>query len=71
MEINLLSVRNDKKKRLEDIQIMLDLLRNNQKTDQQLILKSAAVLMLYNLVEGVFSNLLSELFDTINQKKCK
>lgn len=68
MEISLLSVRNDAKKRFEDIQTMFIILENNEKVDCQLVLKSSLILMMYNALEGVFSNILTELFDIIHQK---
>lgn len=69
MDVSLLSIRNDAKKRFEDIRIMFTILDKNEKVDCQLILKSSLILMIYNAVEGVFSNLLTELFDVIQQKK--
>lgn len=68
MPIKLLSVKNDLKKRFEDIQAMMDILEKNKKVDFQLVLKSSLILMLYNAVEGTMSNLLTELFDNINSR---
>lgn len=68
MPIKLLSVKNDLKKRFEDIQAMMDILEKNKKVDFQLVLKSSLILMLYNAVEGTMSNLLIELFDNINSR---
>lgn len=65
MLIKLLSVRNDLKKRFEDIRAMMDILEKDKKVDLQLVLKSSLILMLYNAVEGTMSNLLMELFDNI------
>lgn len=65
MKTNLLSVRNDTKNRFEDIQIMIDTLDKNSSVCCQLVLKSSLMLMIYNVVEGTISNLLTELFDTI------
>ena len=65
MPIKLLSVKNDLKKRFEDIQAMMDILEKNKKVDFQLVLKSSLILMLYNAVEGTMSNLLIELFGPI------
>lgn len=64
----LLSVRNDMKRRYEDIKIMEMILERNQKVDVQLILKSSLMLMIYNMVEGTMSNLLMEYFDYIHNK---
>jgi hypothetical protein len=69
MGIKLLSVRTDTKKRFEDIQIMLNILNENEKVDRQLVLKSSLILMVYNVVEGTMSNLLTELFDFIVKNK--
>lgn len=68
MEIDLFRVRNDKKSRFEDIQIMLSVLHECKKVDHQLLIKSSLMLMIYNSIEGTISNLLTELFDAIQQK---
>lgn len=69
MVTRLLSVRNDTKNRFEDVQIMLNILRENKKIEHQLVLKSSLMLMIYNIVEGTMSNLLTEFFDIIVKKK--
>lgn len=69
MATKLLSVRNDTKNRFEDVQIMLNLLKENKKVEHQLVLKSSLMLMIYNIVEGTMSNLLTEFFDIIVKKK--
>ena len=66
---SLVSVKNDAKARFYDIQIMLDILKNNNKFDCQVILKSSLVLMIYNFVEGVMNNLIITLFDVLQQEK--
>ena len=66
MLIRLLSVRNDMKRRYEDVKMMESILENNRKVDAQLILKSSLMLMIYNMVEGTMSNLLMEYFDHIH-----
>lgn len=71
MKTNLLSVRNDVKNRVEDIQIMIDMLNNNSKVCCQLVLKSSLILMIYNVIEGTISNLLTELFDAIAKRNLK
>lgn len=68
MPINLISVRNDMKRRYEDIKIMESILERNPKVDSQLILKSSLMLMIYNMVEGTMSNLLMEYFDCIHTR---
>lgn len=68
MKTKLLSVRNDIKNRFEDIQIMIDTLDKNTTVCCQLVLKSSLMLMIYNVVEGTISNLLTELFDTITKR---
>lgn len=68
MQSNLLFVRNDMKRRYEDIKMMESILERNQKVDAQLILKSSLMLMIYNMVEGTMSNLLMEYFDYIHAK---
>ncbi len=65
---SLVSVKNDAKARFYDIQIMLDVLKNNNKVDYQVILKSSLVLMIYNFVEGVMNNLIITLFDVLQQE---
>lgn len=40
---------------------------NNTKVKEQIILKSSLMIMLYNAVEGVFSNILTEVFDRITE----
>lgn len=69
MPIKLLGVRNDLKRRFEDIDTMIYILNSNEKVDNQLILKSSLMLMLYNAVEGTMSNLLTDFFDIIHKKK--
>lgn len=69
MQINLLAVKNDTKRRFEDIYIALDALAGKTKIDYQLILKSSLMLMVYNAVEGTVNNLVVELFDAICQNK--
>lgn len=69
MAIKLLTVRNDIQMRFKDIQTMLSTLDENTSVCCQVVLKSSLMLMLYNVVEGTFSNLLTELFDTIVRKK--
>lgn len=69
MAVKLLFVRNDTKRRFEDIQIMLDILNDKTKIDCQLVLKSSLMLMIYNAVEGTMSALLTELFDDIVEKE--
>lgn len=68
MPIKLLGVRNDLKRRFEDIDTMIYILNSNEKVDNQLILKSSLMLMLYNAVEGTMSNLLTDFFDIIHKK---
>ena len=63
-----LSVRNDTKRRFEDIDKMLEILCKNSKVESQLILKASLILMLYNVIESTICNLLTELFDTIIKK---
>lgn len=67
MQINFLSVKNDTKRRFEDIQLALNALNGKNKVDYQLILKSSVVLMVYNAVEGTVNNLVVEMFDAICQ----
>ena len=79
MAIKLRSVRSDTNTRFEDIQLILDLLNEEKKNGQpipksskvdcQLILKSSIMLMIYNVIEGTMSNLLTEFFDIIVMKK--
>lgn len=69
MEINLISVKNDANNRFQDIDCMFTILKNNPKTNEQIILKSSVMIMLYNAIEGIFSNLLTEFFDIMKQKK--
>lgn len=68
MPNNLLSVKNDMKRRYEDIEMMENILEENPKVDNQLILKSSLMLMVYNMVEGTMSNLLMEYFDYIHSQ---
>lgn len=69
MANKLLSVRNDTNRRFDDVQVMLDILDKNKGVDCQLVLKSSLMLMIYNVVEGTMSNLLTEFFDVIVKKK--
>lgn len=69
MPIKLLSVRNDTKKRFDDIQVMMNILKTNGAVESQLVLKSSLILMLYNAIEGTMSNLMAELFDNIKSRK--
>lgn len=65
----LVSVRNDTENRYKDVKNMLNILDKNEKVEQQLILKSSLILMIYNIVEGTMSNLLTEFFDVIVVKR--
>lgn len=69
MQINLLSVKSDTKERFEDIQVILKSLKEKNKVDYSLILKSSLMLMIYNAIEGTVNNLVVELFDAICQNK--
>ena len=68
MPNELRSVRNDMKRRCEDIEVMENILDNNPKVENQLILKSSLMLMIYNMIEGTLSNLLMEYFDEIRSR---
>lgn len=68
MQTKLLSVRSDIKRRFEDIEMMENILEKNKKVDNQLILKSSLMLMIYNVVEGVMSNLLTDFFDILHSR---
>lgn len=52
-------------KRNSDIQIFLSCMKNCKNIEETTIFKSSIMLMLYNEIEGTFSNILSELFDYI------
>lgn len=69
MENSLKNVRADVENRFLDINTMINILNcnNNAKVKEQVILKSSLMIMLYNAVEGVFSNLLTEVFDRITE----
>ena len=51
--------------RNNDINIMLSHMDSCKKAVDSTIFKSSIMLMLYNEIEGTFSNILSELFDYI------
>ena len=63
--MGMLSVKNDLKNRFAEINTMKNILVKNQSVECQVVLKSALILMLYNTVEGIVSNVLTELFDRI------
>ena len=65
MRNHLSSTKNFLLKRNCDIHIILAYMRNCKKAVDTTIFKSSIMLMLYNEIEGTFSNILSELFDYI------
>lgn len=69
MENELNSVRNDLKNRFDDIDVMIGILCKEERVNPQLLIKSSIILMIYNAVEGTFSNLLSDFFDYIVKKE--
>lgn len=69
MENKFNSVRKDLKNRFDDIDVMIGILCKEEKVNPQLLIKSSIILMIYNAVEGTFSNLLSDFFDFIVKKE--
>lgn len=69
MPISLVTVKNDAENRFHDIDTMFSILNTTTKVDKITILKSSLILMHYNAIEGIFSNLLKEYFDLIAQNK--
>lgn len=69
MENKFESVRNDLKNRFDDIDVMIGILCKEKGVNPQLLIKSSIILMIYNAVEGTFSNLLSDFFDFIVEKE--
>ena len=67
----LIAARNDLESRFNDMDLMIRILEldENKKIENQLLLKSSLLLMVYNAIEGTMSNLLTELFDSVCEKK--
>ena len=67
---NMQSVKNYTKERLDDIEMMLNIIdADDAKIDYQLMLKSSVILMIYNSIEGTMSTLMEVLFDSLNRKE--
>lgn len=67
---NMQSVKNYTKERLDDIEIMMNIIdADDAKIDYQLMLKSSVILMIYNSIEGTMSTLMEVLFDSLNRNE--
>lgn len=59
--------RNVLKARSDELDIMISNLMPNDRAEYSAIKKSSIIMMIYNMIEGVFSILLQEIFDCVIQ----
>lgn len=68
MQSNFVSTKEALRQRNKDIHVVMGYMSNCNKAVDTTIFKSSIMLMLYNEIEGIFSNILMELFDYIIDK---